>query len=99
MELATRMPTRYKITDKESKAVLRAVARRVGVHPGIIDEKTKLGFAIPWATWFPELAHGERGKWDRKGFVRMMRENWLSAFRDRTGVIQDACATMGSDRL
>jgi len=78
MELAGRMPTRWKINEQESKVVLRAVARRLGVAEAIVDEKGKRGLFLPWMAW--RGASGERGAWDRGSFAREMREAWRKIF-------------------
>ena len=78
IELAARMPTCHKITKGESKAVLRAVARRLGVHADIIDEGQKVGFVVPWNRW--RKAQGERGAWDRADFAKAMTAAWRQAF-------------------
>ena len=76
MEIAARMPTRWKVTASESKAVLREVARRLGVPGVVVDERTKKGLFIPWAAW-----RGEKG-WDRSSFAVAMREAWRKVFFD-----------------
>jgi asparagine synthase (glutamine-hydrolysing) len=78
MELAARMPTWCKINEDESKAVLRNVARRLGVPSEIIDEKTKRGLFLPWAQW--KGAGGVRGVWDRGSFAAEMHAAWRRAF-------------------
>ena len=76
MELAAIMPMRWKVTASESKAVLREVARRLGVPGVVVDERTKKGLFIPWAAW-----RGEKG-WDRSSFAVAMREAWRKVFFD-----------------
>jgi len=81
MELAARMPTRFKIDLRESKKVLREVARRLGVSAAIVDDKNKRGLFVPWAKWTSvRHAEGDRGAWDRSLFAVMMRNAWRSAF-------------------
>lgn len=70
MEFAATIPARLKVTDHESKAVLRRVAERLGVHPAIVRERTKRGLYVP-RSW------GEGGSaWDRKWFVKLMETSW-----------------------
>jgi asparagine synthase (glutamine-hydrolysing) len=90
VEFAARCPMKFKITENESKAVLREVARRLGVPRQITDEKTKRGFALPWPEWRHVVAQmmGEanstdglsRGPWDRGLFVRWQKRLWRQAF-------------------
>lgn len=60
------LPYEQLINERESKVVLREVARRLGVHRDIIDESTKKGLFVPqswrpkgtdlWSTgWFDDL--------------------------------------------
>jgi asparagine synthase (glutamine-hydrolysing) len=81
IELGARMPTRWKINERESKAVLREVARRLGVPSAIVDEKTKRGLFVPWGKWCSSVGEGAaRGAWDRGVFTKMMRTAWRRAF-------------------
>ena len=59
-------------------AVLREVARRLGVSPQITDATTKHGLFLPWAQWTQST--GERGAWDRASFAIEMRAAWRQAF-------------------
>jgi len=86
MEWAARCPASWKITERESKSVLRNIARQLGVYKGTIDERTKRGLFIPWQAWRSQImgstveTPGARGAWDRSGFATLMREAWRSAF-------------------
>lgn len=80
IELGARMPMRWKINLRESKAVLREVARRLNVSASITEEKTKRGLYVPWARWHRSDGTGVRGEWDRSTFARMMREVWREVF-------------------
>lgn len=74
MDLATQMPLRWKINNSESKAVLCAVARRLGVPEAVVGQTTKKGLFIPWQKWSGALG------WDRSGFASMMLAAWRGAF-------------------
>lgn len=76
MELAGRMPVRHKVKDRESKAVLRAVARRLGVTNSIIEERNKRGLFVP-PQWGQQLGVGP--EWDRKWFADRMYTAWSKA--------------------
>ncbi|HUW12878.1 MAG TPA: asparagine synthase-related protein, partial [Anaerolineae bacterium] len=79
MELGARLPASYLVNEHESKPVLRAVARALGVSPQITEEKSKRGLAVPWAKWNAgpgTSAAGTRGVWDRASFASLMREAW-----------------------
>lgn len=78
MELSVRMPTRWKVTESYSKAVLREVAEHLKVPRAIIYDKTKKGLFLPWSKW--KGVAGERGVWDRSSFAKVMREAWREAF-------------------
>ena len=71
VEFAHTIPTGWKVTETESKHVLRLVARRLGVNPAITNEVTKRGLVIP-PTWAP----GDAKKWSRGWFERFMEEAW-----------------------
>lgn len=73
MELAARLPDKFKINDDESKVVLRRVAERLGVDGRIVNEKTKKGLFIP-PSWGKKLNGGQ--DWDRKWFTSMMLSAW-----------------------
>lgn len=77
LDLAARMPVRFKVTERESKVALREVARRLGVPAVIVDEKIKQGLFVPWERWT-----GARG-WDRSGFATMMRTVWRDRFEEK----------------
>lgn len=81
IEFATRLPVSLKITARESKAVLRDVARRLGVPRSIVDEPVKRGFTVPWNRW-QQPEQGPRGEWDRSAFAEMMRTAWRGAFEN-----------------
>lgn len=70
MEFASTLPLRMKITQGESKSILRRVAERLGVHERIIGERTKRGLFVP-STWGTHQA-----TWDRKWFASMMQLAW-----------------------
>lgn len=72
MELSARIPTSRKVSELESKAILRRVAGRLGVPSRIIAEKTKRGLFIP-PTW------GAGATWDRAWFAKLMGEAWREA--------------------
>lgn len=82
IELAMQMPMRHKITPVHSKAVLREVARRLGVHPSIIEDQHKRGLVVPWNQWRQGLAgvRALRGAWDRADFAHEMRNAWCATF-------------------
>ena len=89
VEFSARCPTEFLVTARESKAVLREVARRVGVPRSITDCVSKKGFTIPWPAWRHRIAEelGEdvpenavRGAWDRGLFVRWQKKLWRQAF-------------------
>ena len=80
VDLAMRMPTRHKITPSWSKAVLREVALRVGVHPDIVNNPTKVGLVTPWNKWRSAGAATGRGAWDRGDFRRCMLAAWRRAY-------------------
>lgn len=85
IELAMKLPKHYRIggqwptTEGSTKAVLREVAKRLGVSFEIYNEPSKRGFAVPWGKWFP--SEGRRGIWDRTDFARRMRNAWGSTFK------------------
>jgi asparagine synthase (glutamine-hydrolysing) len=56
-----------KINDDESKAILRDLARRLGVADEIINEQTKKGLFVP-PSWGPD------GTWGRGWFTDLMRK-------------------------
>jgi len=85
MNLAARMPSRFKITERESKAVLMEVARRLGVPAAVVDQSTKKGLFVPWAKWT-----GARD-WDRSSFATMMKTAWQAALLANEQP-QNACA-------
>lgn len=74
MELSSRMPMKYKVTEFESKAVLVEVAKRLGVPSPVTGEKTKRGLFVPWSKW-----SGSKG-WDRSSFAEKMKTAWRRAF-------------------
>jgi hypothetical protein len=74
------------VTDTESKAILRTVARRLGVPESICAEREKRGLAVPWNQWKPTTRRGSRGAWDRSGFAAIMRDAWRQGLRDREAV-------------
>lgn len=80
IELAARTPTRHKITPQWSKAVLREVARRVGVHDDIVNDQHKRGLVVPWNKWRNLSVDNPRGAWDRSDFAAAMKTAWRQAF-------------------
>lgn len=60
-----------KITAYESKRILREVARDLGVHQDITEEKTKRGLVVP-----PQWAPAGAAKWSRDWFDKLMAEAW-----------------------
>jgi len=81
MEFSARLPDHLRVSRHESKPVLRALARRLGVPRVITDERVKKGLFIPWKAWRNELvgseaAKGSRGEWDRRAFSEMMKTAW-----------------------
>ena len=78
IELAASLPNSMLVNEHESKVVLRGVARSLGVHRSIVEEKTKRGLAVPWAKWNPSAAGGlgARGVWDRSTFAALMLRTW-----------------------
>lgn len=79
IELTARMPVQHKITQGESKAVLREVARRLGVPGPVVDDRDKRGLVVPWNAW-TQAAGGSRGAWDRRGFADAMTAAWRGAW-------------------
>lgn len=71
MELSARIPSCNKVTEHESKTILRQAARALGVSWTITDEQTKRGLTVP-ASW------GD-GKWDREWFRDEMLKAWRNA--------------------
>lgn len=80
LEFSTRVPDRLLINDRESKSILRELARRWKVHPAITEERAKRGLAIPWSSWHANMGSGSRGEWDRKGFAGLMLAAWRTSF-------------------
>jgi asparagine synthase (glutamine-hydrolysing) len=68
MELSALIPSKTKITEHESKTILRQVARGLGVSWQITGERTKRGLTVP-ASW------GD-GKWSRGWFAKEMQIAW-----------------------
>lgn len=83
IELAARMPSRLKVDATWSKAVLRDVACSVGVPWQIVNEETKRGLFLPWASWNGS-GSGGRGVWDRGSFASEMKTAWRKAFFGRS---------------
>jgi asparagine synthase (glutamine-hydrolysing) len=81
MEFASRLPSRFKVTEQGSKVVLMEVARRLGVPAAVVDQTTKSGLFVPWAKWRPATTPGgSRGEWDRSSFRDLMFAEWAKAF-------------------
>ena len=76
MELAGRMPAVLKVTNEDSKAILRAVADRLGVPSKIVREQNKKGLFVP-LQWGKQLGTGL--EWDRKWFATRMTAAWEKA--------------------
>ena len=51
-DVARRIPTRYKVTDKNTKVAMREAAHRY--LPDMVAEKKKLGFPVPIRIWLKE---------------------------------------------
>jgi asparagine synthase (glutamine-hydrolysing) len=51
-ELARKIPTKYKVTDKNTKVAMRDAAHRY--LPDMVAEKKKLGFPVPIRIWLKE---------------------------------------------
>ena len=51
-ELARKIPTKYKVTDKNTKVAMRDAAHRY--LPDMVAEKKKLGFPVPTRLWLRE---------------------------------------------
>ena len=79
MEFSARLPTRFKVTDTASKALLVDAARCVGVPEGVTSQVTKKGLFVPWAKWAGARSTS-RGVWDRSGFAGMMKDAWRGTF-------------------
>lgn len=87
IELGLKLPLSHRVTGTETKAVLRAVGRRLGVPKEITDSPTKRGLAIPWTRWKEELGlsppapapNGRPGRdvWDRSAFATWSMELFL----------------------
>lgn len=82
MEFAASLPVEWKMhPGLGPKAIVREVARRLGVPSQITDATAKRGMAVPWAQWASTAAAGgARGAWDRGEFAAMMRTAWREAF-------------------
>ncbi len=89
MELAAKMPLEFKIDADNSKRILRDVALRAGVDKGIVEQKSKKGFYLPWPKWSRRAGSaaggGSRGAWDRSAFVEIQREAWKKAYFGQRG--------------
>lgn len=79
IEVAQKIPSRLKI-DKTggTKAVLRAVAQRLGVDTRIVNNHSKRGLVLPWNVW--NTPTGTRGAWDRGTFAALMIQMWRDLF-------------------
>lgn len=71
VEFAHTLDEGDKITSDESKHILRAVARKLGVHPNIVNEVTKRGLFVP-----TEWRDPSEPKWSRKWFDSLMAAEW-----------------------
>lgn len=69
MELAATIPTGTHITERESKALLRQVARALSVSWKVTDEQVKRGLTVP-KSW------GNGSDWSRDWFAREMMDAW-----------------------
>jgi asparagine synthetase B (glutamine-hydrolysing) len=63
-----------KITERESKHILRELARGLGVHPACVDEVTKRGLTVP-----PSWAPAGEPRWSRAWFEREMAAAYARA--------------------
>jgi asparagine synthase (glutamine-hydrolysing) len=73
VEFARTLTEEDKITARESKHILRDVARSLGVHSDCVDEQTKRGLVVP-PTWNDQP--GSK-KWDRGWFTAAMDAAWM----------------------
>ncbi len=71
IELACRMPSRLKIDQNWTKAVLRRLARERLIPHSVAYAPTKKGLFLPWKQWT-----GEARDWDRSGFAGAMLKAW-----------------------
>ena len=81
MELSARRPVRHKVDGQYTKAVVREVARRLGVPLQVTDSTTKRGLFLPWSQWCSGTS-GARGKWDRSSFASLLAATWRAVFFD-----------------
>ena len=94
VELATRIPARWKLNGREGKYLLKKLAERAGV-PGEVIYRPKRGFAVPLVHWFrKELKSGlhdiltsprtlQRGYFNVAS-VRQLLEEHMRGERDRS---------------
>lgn len=80
MELAARIPVKHKVTERESKAVLLDVARRLGVPSDVVEQKNKRGLFVPWAKWWYPNRKDNPREWDRGPFAHFIKEAWRGRF-------------------
>lgn len=96
MEFGARLPAEICFTEDGNKAVLRALAGRLGVPWPIVHERTKKGLFIPWTKWTGG-APSSRGIWGRKSFFDEMLAAWREAFKDR--LARPACCEDGCPKI
>jgi len=82
VELSTRVPESQLINERESKVLLRNLARRWNVPDVVVSEPIKRGLAVPWSMWGPTSNETARGAWDRSSFARIMRDHWRKSLLD-----------------
>lgn len=78
VEAAAALHPGLKIDERNTKAILRDVATRLGVPAAVAYSTTKRGLAIPWGAWTGAV--GPRGTWDRSSFAEAMHHAWRTAF-------------------
>ena len=92
IELAARVPHWMKINARESKHILRDVARSLGVDPQIVDEQTKLGLVVPWGKW--NNVAGSRGVYSRESFFRLTMEAWRAQVLRPALCARESCSSI-----
>lgn len=75
-----KLPVAFRVNEHESKAVLRQVARRLGVPAPITEERTKRGFCLPWNQWSRAGEGTLRGVWDRGAYATWQKAVWRDVF-------------------
>lgn len=96
IEFAQKVPIQYRINRYESKSILRDVAKSLNVHKEIINEKTKKGLFIPWASWNSSTDNtANRGKWNRRSFYNLMHSTWSEVLKEQS----TTCTSCPTDNL